>query len=294
MPRQQFGGDWTERKLQSLKKYLEAYRKVMKNQPFKTFYIDAFAGTGYRERKGEAEKGLLSGLIDIESEKFAKGSATIALEVKPQFDKYIFVERSAAKHAELKSLKDKYASSPDQIEVHNEDAAIVIEKLCSQNWIANRWRGVIFLDPFGMEVSWQIIESIAGTRALDLWLLFPLGIGVNRMLTGSGQIPAQWRSRLNDLFGTDNWLTEFYSRKESGQLKLWDNGSEEELQKDIDCSGIAKYFNDRLKTIFAGVAENPLMLMNSKNNPIYLLCFAVGNTAGAKHALNIAQHILKG
>jgi hypothetical protein len=32
---------------------------------------------------------------------------------------------------------------------------------------------------------------------------------------------------------------------------------------------------------------------NSKNNPLYLLCFASGNPMGAKTAIKIAQDILK-
>src|SRR5690348_13935074 len=43
-----FGGDWTSKKLAVVEKYLSAYLDALKNQPFKTAYIDAFAGTGYR------------------------------------------------------------------------------------------------------------------------------------------------------------------------------------------------------------------------------------------------------
>lgn len=56
---------------------------------------------------------------------------------------------------------------------------------------------------------------------------------------------------------------------------------------------IGRYFNDWLKTIFAGVAEQPGVLRNSANNPLYLLCFAVGNKKGAPVALRIAKHLLK-
>lgn len=57
---------------------------------------------------------------------------------------------------------------------------------------------------------------------------------------------------------------------------------------------IARYFNNRLKTIFPenGVAE-PGVLRNSSNNPLYLLCFAAGNDRGAPIAVNIVNHILK-
>ncbi len=45
----QFGGDWTDRKLEVLAKYLQRYTTALKNTPLHKIYIDAFAGTGYRE-----------------------------------------------------------------------------------------------------------------------------------------------------------------------------------------------------------------------------------------------------
>jgi len=44
---QKFGGDWTQEKLARIRSYLGAYTTVLKKQPFKLIYIDAFAGTGY-------------------------------------------------------------------------------------------------------------------------------------------------------------------------------------------------------------------------------------------------------
>jgi hypothetical protein len=35
---------------------------------------------------------------------------------------------------------------------------------------------VLFLDPYGMQVDWTTIEAIARTKAIDLRVLFPLGI----------------------------------------------------------------------------------------------------------------------
>ena len=43
-------------------------------------------------------------------------------------------------------------------------------------------RAVLFLDPYGMEVEWDTMVAIAKTQAIDLWILFPLGIAVNRLL----------------------------------------------------------------------------------------------------------------
>ena len=55
-----------------------------------------------------------------------------------------------------------------------------------------------------------------------------------------------------------------------------------------------QYFIDRLQSVFNGVATNPLVLRNSKNVPLYLLCFAAGNQKGAPIAVKIAQEILEG
>jgi hypothetical protein len=41
------------------------------------------------------------------------------------------------------------------------------------------------------------------------------------------------------------------------------------------------------------VADEPGVLRNSKNNPLYLVCFAVGNDRGKDIALRIAKHLLK-
>jgi hypothetical protein len=70
-------------------------------------------------------------------------------------------------------------------------------------------------------------------------------------------------------------------------------GEEMVVQKISDFQSIAQYFVQRLQTVFTGVANNPLPLYNSKNNPLYLLCFAAGNPKGAPTAVKIAQDILK-
>lgn len=56
---------------------------------------------------------------------------------------------------------------------------------------------------------------------------------------------------------------------------------------------IEQYFIERLQGIFEGVATNPLPLLNSKNVPLYLLCFAAGNPKGAPIAVKIAREILE-
>jgi hypothetical protein len=57
-------------------------------------------------------------------------------------------------------------------------------------------------------------------------------------------------------------------------------------------SAIEDYYRTRLRTIFAGVANKTLRLINSKNTPLYLLFFAAGNEKGAPIAIKIAESII--
>lgn len=287
---QSFGGDWTAEKLSRVRKYLGAYVKIMSKRRFRYAYIDAFAGTGYRTQKqSELEsEPMFPELFDSESQKFIEGSATIALEVEPRFSKYIFIEKDPERAAELEKLKVEFPDKASDIIIQNTEANQALIEICQKNW--KKHRAVLFLDPYGMQVSWDTIVAIAKTEAIDLWILFPLGVAVNRLLKKDGKIQDAMKNRLNQIFGADDWFDAFYQVKKQPDLF----GNEVlKLEKTANFQAIGEYFNQRLKTIFAGVADNPLPLRNSRNNPLYLLCFAAANKSGAPTAIRIAQDILK-
>lgn len=289
-----FGGSWTEDKLTRLRKYLEAYTVIFTKNPkarlLKRIYVDAFAGSGVRssgDHSDESQDGLL---FEPEGEAlgFMKGSVRVALEIDPPFDQYVFIEKDRVFAGELNNLRSDYPDLADRIEIRNGDANTVLVK-----WARDTsWRGqraVVFLDPYGMQVEWQTIEAIAQTEAIDLWLLFPLGQGVNRLLTRQGPPPKAWADRLTTMFGTDSWRGAFYRR--SDQLELFSD--EPQLKKDATFDSIMRFFLDRLDSAFEMVAPNPLILRNSRNNPIFGLCFAAGNKKGAPTAVRIAKDLLK-
>jgi len=169
----------------------------------------------------------------------------------------------------------------------NEDANTFLMYICENNW--SNHRAVLFLDPFGMQVKWSTIEAIAKTQAIDMWLLFPLGIGVSRLLKKDGLIKDSLKNKLDDIFGETEWFNKFY--RVSIDETLF--GEQKSIEKTVDFDLISKYFIDRLKKIFSKVANNPAKLNNSKNVPLFLLCFAAGNPKGANTAVKIAEDILK-
>jgi three-Cys-motif partner protein len=287
---QPFGGDWTDEKLERVRKYLVAYATIMSHYKFRYAYIDAFAGTGYRtnpKAHGRPDNDFFPELAEEDTKEFIDGSARIALQVEPRFNRYIFIERNSKRFAELSKLKTDFPALADDIILVNSDANAYLKELClKRNWRYNR--AVLFLDPFGMQVTWDTIAAIAKTQAIDLWILFPLGVGVNRMLTRTGEISDAWRKKIDMMFGATDWYDAFYQPKAQNDLF----GGEAPMIKVSDFDSIAQYFVKRLKTEFAGVADNPLPLFNSRNNPLFLLCFAAGNPKGAPTAIKIAQDIL--
>lgn len=281
-----------------LAKYLRSYTKALQGKPtpenpFRKAFIDAFAGTGYRssqpgddDRVGQEQ--LFSDLAGADSQALLDGSARIALGIEPAFDRYIFIERSAERCRQLEQLREEFPALAERIDIRRGDANEHIQSLAEKDWSSHR--AVLFLDPYGMQVEWKTIEAVAKTQAIDLWLLFPLGIGVNRLLTKNGQMPLAWRHRLNVLLGTEDWYEEFYRVEPSPTLF----GTDEERVVKASMETIGRYFIDRLETVFAGVVREPGILRNSSNNPLYLFCFAVGNPRGKDIALRIADHLLKG
>jgi three-Cys-motif partner protein len=284
-----FGGKWTDDKVDRLRRYLQAYVKVLEGKGLTTLYWDAFAGTGYRTtrkpgRKADPSHPLLPGLETDEAEELRKGSARVALEVEPSFDRYLFVERSSRRCAALEGLCRDFPHVADRIEIVTGDANEVLQDRCPK--MRPKERAVVFVDPYGMQVEWRTIEAIAATRKIDLWILFPLYTGIMRMLTRDEPPPPEWAETLTRFLGTDGWRNAFYARKQT----LFPEMEIDELTADFQQVG--QFFIKRLETVFTRVAPSTRVFRNSTNCPLYMLCFAAGNERGADIAVRIADHIL--
>lgn len=293
MMRHEFGGDWTEDKLTCLQKYLKAYRKIFSSntraQYFTTSYVDAFAGTGFRNSSASQDEDFILQLFEEDEvediHNYFEGSVIKALELDEPFHKYLFIDNNPQYIESLVKIRDEHANIADRIRIENAEANIFLIDWCKRmEWKKNR--AVVFLDPYGMQVAWELIEALGETKAVDMWLLFPLGVGVNRLLTRNKMPPPAWARRLTSTFGTDSWKN-FYTK--SSQMTLF--GDEPQFQKNVSLQGIEDFITQRLAEAFPNVAKSPLKLMNSKNNPLYLLCFASANSVGVKIAEDIMWNV---
>lgn len=290
-----FGGAWTDEKLARVAKYLSAYTTIFRANEraryFTTVYIDAFAGTGTRLSSSgdDGSAPLFADLeADPEARQFKRGSAANALQTSPDFDRYVFIESDRRKLSELGALIDQHPDKRTRVQTIPGDANAALLSLVGQtDWRTHR--AVAFLDPYGMAVEWSTIEALAGTKAIDLWLLFPLGQAVNRLLIRREIPTGAVADALTRCFGTDDWRTAFYQPSAQGDLF----GGAPGVEKIASFDSIAAFFRERLATVFEAVAPTSLPLFNSRNIPLFLLCFAAANERGAPTAIRIANDILR-
>ena len=294
MVQHRFGGAHTDDKLFRLRQYLVAFCTALKNQDFVLVYVDAFAGSGDRTHVLPALP-LLGGDHAEPQILTVPGSARLALEIEPSFDIVVLIENDPKRYAALEKLKTEYPNR--KIYCHPGDANDAVKKLCrTLPWsgstkIPRGMRAVMFLDPYGMEVNWNTIEAIASTQAIDLWYFFPL-MGLYRQAPREIiAIDATKRTRLNNILGTNDWESAWYSLDRSA-VDLFDDPAS--AIRTADVNAIEKYVKQRLQTIFKGDVLDPLRIRNERGAPIASLFFAVANpnARAVKVATDIARYIL--
>lgn len=272
----QFGGNWTQQKIDMVVAYAKAYLIIMNKYPkFKILYFDGFAGSGDIYKNEETD---LEGI---------KGSAIRILEIhqpKP-FDIYYFVEKNEINKIELKKIIDQ--KFPDyQTCVVAEDCNNKLLSLADFLHKNPNYRVLAFIDPYGMTVNWASIQILKGL-GIDLWILVPTGIGVNRLLKRNGEISDAWLEKLERFLGLNkvDILEHFY--KQSQRLTLF--GEETVFlkeQKAVDKA--ANLYKTRLNTVFEYVSES-FVMKNSTNSIMYHFMMATNN----KIALKIANDVIK-
>ncbi|WP_081709668.1 three-Cys-motif partner protein TcmP [Mesorhizobium erdmanii] len=289
-----FGGPDTSRKLRCLQEYLQAFSIALQNQQFACIYIDAFAGSGTRT---EVRPSLpLFGPDFAEPEEITTpGSARIAIEIDPPMHSIVLIEQDTSRFSELQTLVDEY---PDRkIIVRNGDANKLVQRLCTNTpWrgseiVGRGIRGVIFLDPYGMEVSWQTVEAIAKTEALDCWYFFPLSGLYRNAPHDPAKLDLGKQASLDRVLGASDWRSRWYNHEIAPEDIFETQG---QAVRRADVNAIEAYVKGRLETAFKGAVLDPVRLHHKNGAPLASLFFAVSNTspAAVKLATKMASHIL--
>ena len=289
MAQDAFAGPLTVEKLDIVEAYVKGYLNVLKNQAgLRTIYFDAFAGTG----EIPTAAGDPSLPLDDEGRAFILGSAKRALGLQSKFKEYVFVEKSRTKARELDdAIKAQHLDVSGRVRVLNEDANVAVQSFCcSTNW--RKSRSVVFLDPYGNQVEWVTIEAVAATRAIDLWYLFPAGLGVHRQIGRDGTVHYTHADSLDRLFGVPTWR-DTCLRADDSQSDLFGHETQRHT-KIASPDSITRFMIERMKTVFKGGVLDEWLPLGPRGHHSYSLLFAWANPSDkAKKAGDIARAVMR-
>jgi three-Cys-motif partner protein len=284
----EWGGAWTEKKLDAFAKYVWSYLTILKKNPKrKTIYFDGFAGSGDRKGKKndpDAQKSI--DLDDGESSSY-RGAAERVLTLKDDllFDYYYFVDKPDP----LKKLEEKLKKLPSsentKLVFRAEDCNKTIKDLAAALKKDGNLAALILLDPFGMQINWNSIAELKGTSS-DIWILVPTGVIVNRLLFKSGELP--YSDKLQSFFGLseDEIKNEFYRTEQTTTLFGNEDTTIKKITKPIN--HIMNLYIRQLKTIWPHVTD-PALRLDNKGRPLFHFVFASNHSV----ALKIAKEIIK-
>jgi three-Cys-motif partner protein len=262
-------GPWSEDKLELLRKYLNAYTAIMQGQRWCRngyHYVDAFAGTGRPRARDE--------------ERYIDGSPRVALTIQNPFHSYTFVEMSPWRVQRLQELRDEFRDR--DIRIRQEDCNRVITTEITPRIRYEQFnRGLIFLDPFSMNTEWTTVEQIAETRALEIFMNFPV-MALNRTALPNDPyaLADAQVQRMNRFWGSNEWRVNIYEEVPTlfGPVEI----------KIHSTTGrrLGQLFKRRLEQVFPYVTD-PLVMTNSRNAPLYCLIFAGPHSLGTEIAQDI-------
>lgn len=254
-------GEWSEIKIALLEDYAKAYSTIFaakrqRQVSFETVYIDGFAGSGLKRLRTTGEE--------------ITGSPLRVLSIAPPFNEYHFIDedhqRIETLTEEVNKLKSSAAMGQSNVKVHVGDAITVLkEQLIPSITYESFRRSLLFLDPYGLDIPWSLIELAAKQGTIDILLNFSImDLNRNHLPAKRNLLTDEQRRKVLPFLGS-GWEDEIYP--ESSQSSFF--GTEyEKLTNDE----IMLFYASRLesKAGFKFVSE-PLLFSHKGANLYYLV-----------------------
>jgi three-Cys-motif partner protein len=244
-------GYWSEIKLDIVRQYALQYSRILSKRNLYHVYIDAFAGSGKH--------------ISRTTKNTVPGSPQIALDIIPPFKEYYFIDIDGAKVAELNKI------------VANRPEAHVLEGDCNSKLLTDVFpnvmykdfrRGLCLLDPYGLDLDWEVIKTAGQMKSIDMFLNFPV-MDMNRNVFWINPEGVDHANilRMNTYWGDESWKEIAYRPTPTLFGEVW---KMKESNKTI-----ALAFKKRLQEVaqFTHVSQ-PLPMRNSRGAIVYYLFFA--------------------
>jgi len=243
-------GDWSELKLEILRKYAVAYTTILRSNRLRPVYIDGFAGAGQH--------------ISRQTKDLIPGSPLNALNIDPPFEELHLVDLAQERVDNLQKL------TVDQKNVHvysGDSNALLVSKIFPTIRYEEYKRALCVLDPYGLHLDWKVIKTAAETDTIEIFLNFPvMDMNMNVLLWQPENASSESVARMNTFWGDDSWREAAYRTQDT----LF--GQQEEKQSN---EVVATAFRERLMKVarFKHVPE-PAPMRNSRGAVVYYLFFA--------------------
>jgi three-Cys-motif partner protein len=242
-------GYWSEIKLEIVRDYASAYSRILHSNKLPHIYIDAFAGAGLHISKATGE--------------FVLGSPLNALNVRPPFREYHFIDLNSDRVEHLRGL----VAGESNVWVYEGDCNVVLTgRIFPTLAFESYRRALCLLDPYGLDLDWQVLFQAGQLGTIDMFLNFPvMDMNRNALWRNPDKLSPEQAMRMTRFWGDESWKGAAYST--SGNLF----GEPEKEPNDV----VAEAFRVRL-TRAAGFKKvpQPLAMCNSRGAVVYYLFFA--------------------
>jgi len=256
-------GPWTEVKLDILRDYAAPYSRIVAGYGFHHLYIDAYAAGGSHVSR-------TTGAI-------VPGSPLIALETKPPFCEYHFIDADMARVDQLRS----YTLDRADVFVHTGDCNdILIKDVFPLARFEDRRRALCLLDPYNIDLCWNVVATAGRMKSIELFVNFMvMDMNMNILLRDPAKADPVQIARMDRFWGDGSWRNVAYEI--NPQFNLF--GVSEQVKVEDANEKISEAYRKRLHDV-AGFAyvPRPLRLVNSLGATIYYLFFASPNSTGDK------------
>lgn len=251
-------GDWSEVKLDIIKKYAKAYSTIINAQPNiqRHLYIDGFAGAGVH--------------ISKRTKRYLPGSPLNALNVEPPFKEFHFIDIDGNRADALRKLCEDYSN----VYVYEGDCNnVLLEKIFPLARYSDYRRALCLLDPYGLHLNWEVVHTAGKMKSIEIFLNFPvMDMNMNVLWRNPDKVNKSQIARMNAFWGDDSWRNAAYTKTK---------GLFGDIEEKAGVEPIVEAYRDRLKKVAGFVfVPDPIPMRNTTGAIVYYLFFASPNKTG--------------
>jgi three-Cys-motif partner protein len=174
-------------------------------------------------------------------------------------------------------LLREMAEGRSDVHVHEGDCnEVLLKQVFPRVRYLDYRRALCLLDPYKMNLDWQVIEAAGKEKSIEIFLNFPImDMNRNVLRHNRDSVRAGQEQRMNSFWGDGSWEAAAYQR----QSDLFGGAVDEKSTN----KALVEAFRQRLiKVAGFNFVPTPMPMRNSAGADVYYLFFASPNKTGAK------------